>query len=161
MHSGEIAEWALASGVGAGAEHLAAEFGGVGVGGDAQARALEVRVPLLDHVFVEYIASLPGNWKLKGLTTKHVLRSGLKGLLPDNIVYRGKQGYSLPVKQLLREDLKDYMLTLLNESPVIAENMHRPYIDRLIDQHIRGSHNHNHILWAMMNVAIWHNRFFV
>ena len=126
----------------------------------SMASALEVRVPLLDHLLVEYVAALPGKWKLNGLETKHIFRSALEGILPDNIVHRGKQGYSLPVKHLLREDLKAYMIMLLNESPVIRENMHLPYVTRLIDQHIQGSHNHNHILWAMMNVAIWYNRFF-
>ncbi|MDA0989509.1 MAG: asparagine synthase (glutamine-hydrolyzing) [Verrucomicrobia bacterium] len=125
----------------------------------SMASALEVRVPLLDHVLVEYIASLPGDWKLKGLTTKHVLRAGLKGLLPDNIVNRGKQGYSLPVKQLLRDQLKDYMITLLNDSPLIRETMNTDFVNQLIREHLAQSHNHNHVLWALMNAAIWHNRF--
>ena len=92
----------------------------------SMANSLEVRVPLLDHVFVEYMAGLPGDWKLKGLTTKHVFRQALDGMLPDNIVHRGKQGYSLPVKQLLREDLKDYMISLLNESSIISETDESP-----------------------------------
>jgi asparagine synthase (glutamine-hydrolysing) len=126
----------------------------------SMASALEIRVPLLDHVFVEFMASLPGDWKLKGLTTKHVFRSALKGLLPDKIVNRGKQGYSLPVKNLLREELKPYMIDLLKSSSIIRETMNLDYIDRLIDEHSRMVHNHNHILWALMNVAIWHQKFF-
>jgi asparagine synthase (glutamine-hydrolysing) len=126
----------------------------------SMASALEIRVPLLDHVFVEFMASLPGDWKLKGLTTKHVFRSALKGLLPDKIVNRGKQGYSLPVKNLLREELKPYMIDLLKSSSIIRETMNLDYIDRLIDEHSRMVHNHNHILWALMNVAIWHRKFF-
>jgi asparagine synthase (glutamine-hydrolysing) len=126
----------------------------------SMASSLEIRVPLLDHVFVEFMASLPGDWKLKNLTTKHVFRAALKGLLPDRIVYRGKQGYSLPVKNLLREELKPYMTDLLRSSPILKETMNMAYIDRLIDEHCRMVHNHNHILWALMNVAIWHHRFF-
>lgn len=125
----------------------------------SMASALEIRVPLLDHVFVEFIASLPGNWKLKGLTTKHVFRSALEGLLPDSIVYRGKQGYSLPVKNLLRNQLKSYMVDLLRESPVIRANMNPDYVSRLIREHLDRVHNHNHVLWALMNVAIWQQRF--
>jgi asparagine synthase (glutamine-hydrolysing) len=126
----------------------------------SMASSLEVRVPLLDHVFVEFLASLPGNWKLKGMETKHVFRSALEGLLPDNIVHRGKQGYSLPVKHLLRGDMKEYMVTLLNDSPVIRENMQIDYVNRLIQEHSDMVHNHNHVLWALINIAIWHNRFF-
>ncbi|NQU40262.1 MAG: asparagine synthase (glutamine-hydrolyzing) [Lentisphaerae bacterium] len=125
----------------------------------SMAHSLEIRVPLLDHVLVEFIASLPGDWKLKGTRTKHVFRSALKGMLPDTIVERGKQGYSLPVKQLLRDELKDYMVELLNESPIIQTAMQPATVNRLIDEHVAMKHNHNHVLWAMMNVAIWQRRF--
>lgn len=127
----------------------------------SMASSLEIRVPLLDHVLVEFLASLPGAWKLKGMETKHIFRAALKGLLPDKVVYRGKQGYSLPVKHLLRGELKEYMVTLLGDSPVIRDNFNTVYINRLIQQHCDATHNHNHILWALINVAVWHNRFFV
>ncbi len=126
----------------------------------SMASSLEIRVPLLDHVLVEFLASLPGSWKLKGMETKHIFRAALEGLLPDKVVHRGKQGYSLPVKHLLRGDLKDYMVSLLNDSRVIRENFDLTYVNQLISEHCAGKKNHNHILWAMMNVAIWHNRFF-
>lgn len=126
----------------------------------SMASSLEVRVPLLDHVFVEFLASLPGDWKLKGMRTKYIFRSALEGLLPDNIVNRGKQGYSLPVKHLLRGEMKSYMVGLLNESPIIRENMQLGYVNHLIKEHCDMVHNHNHVLWALINVAIWHNRFF-
>lgn len=126
----------------------------------SMASSLEVRVPLLDHPLVEFLASLPGNWKLKGLTTKHIFRSALEELLPQKIVHRGKQGYSLPVKHLLRGDLKEYMVTLLNDSPLIQQYTNREYVNTLINEHCAMKQNHNHVLWALMNVSIWHNRFF-
>ncbi|MEE4166366.1 MAG: asparagine synthase C-terminal domain-containing protein, partial [Desulfocapsaceae bacterium] len=126
----------------------------------SMASSLEIRVPLLDHVLVEYMASLPGDWKLKKMTTKYIFRAALEGLLPDKVVHRGKQGYSLPVKQLLRGELNSYMVELLNDSRLIRENMDSSYINTLIDEHCSMKQNHNHILWALINVAIWHNRFF-
>ena len=126
----------------------------------SMANSLEIRVPFLDHVVVEYIASLPGSWKLNGMTTKYIFRAALKGLLPDNIVNRGKQGYSLPVKHLLRGELKSYMVALLNESAVVRDHMNISYVNKLIDEHCNMTHNHNHILWALMNISIWHNKFF-
>jgi asparagine synthase (glutamine-hydrolysing) len=125
----------------------------------SMASSMEVRVPLLDHVFVEYIASLPGSWKLKGLSTKQIFRSALRGILPDEIVYRGKQGYSLPVKHLLRNQLRQYMTDLLQNSPLVQETMNMDHVRILMDQHIAGQHNHNHVLWALINVAIWGRRF--
>ena len=126
----------------------------------SMASSLEIRVPLLDHVLVEFLASLPGDWKLNRMTTKYIFRSALEGLLPDKIVHRGKQGYSLPVKQLLRGELRQYMVQRLHDSSVLQENMDMRYIDQLIHEHDTLKHNHNHILWALLNVAIWHDRFF-
>ena len=126
----------------------------------SMASSLEIRVPLLDHVLVEFLASLPGDWKLNKMTTKYIFRSALEGLLPDSIVHRGKQGYSLPVKHLLRGELREYMVQRLHDSAVLRENMDRRYIDRLIAEHDSLKHNHNHILWALLNVAIWYDRFF-
>lgn len=126
----------------------------------SMASSLEVRVPLLDHVLVEFLASLPGEWKLKGMTTKYIFRQALEELLPKEIVHRGKQGYSLPVKHLLRGDMKPYMVSLLNDSPLIREKMNRTYVNQLIEEHCAMKHNHNHVLWALMNLSIWHNRFF-
>jgi asparagine synthase (glutamine-hydrolysing) len=125
----------------------------------SMAHSLEVRVPLLDHRFVELLAGFPGDWKLKGLETKHLFRKALAGVLPDSIVKRGKQGYSLPIKNLLREQLRPYMVSLLNESPVVRELFDRSALDRLIAEHVSQKHNHNHVLWGLMNTAIWHNRF--
>ena len=125
----------------------------------SMASSLEIRVPLLDHVLVEFVASLPGAWKLKGLDTKHVFRSALEGILPDNIVHRGKQGYSLPVKHLLRTQLKEYMIELLNESPAIRNTMNIDFVNGLIREHVDMVHNHNHVLWALVNVALWQKKF--
>jgi asparagine synthase (glutamine-hydrolysing) len=126
----------------------------------SMAHALEIRVPFLDHRVVEFSATLPGSWKLKGFETKAIFRKALEGWLPDRIVHRGKQGYSLPIKNLLREGMKDYMVGLLNESPIIAETTHLPYLNRLIREHLDRVHNHNHLLWALINLAIWHRHFF-
>lgn len=126
----------------------------------SMASALEIRVPFLDHRLVEGMARIPGNLKLKGMETKSIFRKALEDYLPKHIVYRGKQGYSLPVKHLLRNELQAYMTTTLMESPVIRENMNLPYVQTLIQEHVDQKHNHNHVLWGLLNIAIWHRRFF-
>ncbi len=126
----------------------------------SMACGLELRVPLLDHHLVEYMARVPGNWKLKGFQTKHIFRKALEGILPHEIAYRGKQGYSLPVKNLLRDELRGYMTELLNES-VLVQRITRPdTVNRLIAEHVAARHNHNHVLWGLIHIAIWHRRFF-
>ncbi len=127
------------------------------------AASLEVRVPFLDHEVVELCASIPANLKLKKLTTKYILRKALKkyNFLPENIIYRGKQGYSLPVKNLLREELRDYMIDLFKNSPIIKENFDSSYLSKLIKEHLEFKHNHNHILWALISLSLWYKKFFL
>ncbi len=128
----------------------------------SMATSLEVRVPFLDHEIAELCASIPANLKLKKLTTKYILRKTLKKheFLPENIIYRGKQGYSIPIKNWLREELKDYMIDLLENSPVIKENINGSYLTTLINEHLQLKHNHNHILWALINLSLWYKKFF-
>jgi asparagine synthase (glutamine-hydrolysing) len=127
------------------------------------AASLQVRVPFLDHELAELCATIPANLKLNKLTTKYILRKALKkyDFLPEDIINRSKQGYSLPVKNWLREELKDYMIDLLKNSPVIKENFDSSYIDLLMKEHIQSKHNHNHILWALMNLSLWYKKFFL
>ena len=125
----------------------------------SMASSLEVRVPLLDHELVEFMASLPGQWKMRGFRTKHLLREAMKGVLPPAILERGKQGYSLPVKHLLRGSFRPWMETLLRESSLLREHCRGETIERLMAEHLALKHNHNHVLWALMNVAIWEARF--
>lgn len=121
--------------------------------------ALEVRVPFLDHELVEFSGRLPGWFKLKGFTTKYILRQAIRGLVPDRVVDRGKQGYSLPVKNLLREQLRPLMEELLTQSPLVRDYLVPGEVAKLMKEHLAGTHNHNHVLWALMNAALWHRRF--
>lgn len=123
----------------------------------SMAHSLEVRVPFLDHRFVEFCASLDPSWKLSGLTTKAIFRTAFKGILPEDILWREKQGYSFPSKNWLRDELHDYLTDRLNSSPLIREHFNLDYVNLLIGQHVSRSHNHNHVLWGLLNLAVWHH----
>jgi asparagine synthase (glutamine-hydrolysing) len=125
----------------------------------SMANSLEVRVPFLDHRLVEFAARIPSRHKFPWLRTKAIYRKAMVDVLPPFILERGKQGYSLPLKTWLREELRDYMTTLLNTSPLLQEHMHVPFINTLIEEHLGRVRNHNHVLWALMNLALWHRRF--
>jgi asparagine synthase (glutamine-hydrolysing) len=125
----------------------------------SMAHGLEVRVPLLDHQFIEACATIPSEQKLKGFTTKAIFRSAMRGILPDVILNRGKQGYSLPVKNWLRVELYQFMADTLESSPVVRELFDLPTIRLLIQEHRSYRANHNHILWGLLNVAVWHRLF--
>jgi asparagine synthase (glutamine-hydrolysing) len=128
----------------------------------SMATSLEVRVPFLDYELVELCARIPASMKFKNLTTKYILRKTLKkyNFLPENIIYRGKQGYSIPVKNWLRGELRGYMVDLFKKSPVIRENISGNYLDQLVAEHASMKHNHNHILWALINLGLWYKKFF-
>lgn len=125
----------------------------------SMAHALEVRVPFLDHRFVEFCASIPGDLKLQGFTTKAIFRSAMAGILPTPILRRGKQGYSLPIKNWLRKELREYMADVLSSSALIKEVFNPDYVQRLIQEHLTYRQNHNHILWALISLATWHRLF--
>ena len=125
----------------------------------SMATSLEVRVPFLDHRLVEFAARIPSDTKFPRIRTKAIYRKAMVDLLPSFILERGKQGYSLPLKTWLRGELREYMTTLLNGSPLLQEHMNLPYINTLIDEHQRHIKNHNHVLWALMNLALWHRRY--
>lgn len=125
----------------------------------SMAHALEVRVPFLDHALVEFVSRIPSGHKFPGVRTKAIYRKAMRGILPDFVLDRGKQGYSLPIKHWLRTDLREYMTTLLNQSPLIQEHFDVAFVNTLIAEHVRCTHNHNHVLWALINAALWHRRF--
>jgi asparagine synthase (glutamine-hydrolysing) len=125
----------------------------------SMAHALEVRVPFLDHTFVEFCATIPAELKLQGFTTKAIFREAMQGILPEAIRHRGKQGYSFPIKNWLRQELRDYMIEVLTTSPFIKEAFNLPYIHRLMREHQEYQANHNHILWALITLTVWHRLF--
>ena len=75
--------------------------------------SLEVRCPILDHVFMEYAAKIPYNLKLKGLEGKHIFKKALKKYLPDDILYRKKMGFGVPILEWMKGDLKEYTRSLV------------------------------------------------
>jgi asparagine synthase (glutamine-hydrolysing) len=125
----------------------------------SMAHALEVRVPFLDYRFVEFCATIPSDLKLSGLTTKAVFRRAMRGLLPEAIRRRGKQGYSLPIKNWLRHELRGYMTDLLLGSPLVRRAFDLDEVRRLMREHQERRANHSHVLWALINLAVWHRLF--
>lgn len=127
----------------------------------SMANSLEVRVPFLDHRIIEFCANIPSSLKLKGFSTKYIFRKAIQGILPDKIVFRGKQGYSFPSKNWLRGQMREFMIDVVKSCPLLNECLNMDYVDTLIKEHLSWRRNHNHILWALINVAVWYKKFFV
>jgi asparagine synthase (glutamine-hydrolysing) len=119
----------------------------------SMAVGLEARVPFLDHEFVEAAMALPPEWKLRGGTTKWILRQAMDEVLPARILARPKEGFSIPMKNWLRGPLRPLMAELVGG---VRERgwFEGTELDRLVDEHLRGRENHAHRLWCLMSLEL-------
>jgi asparagine synthase (glutamine-hydrolysing) len=126
----------------------------------SMATSLETRVPLIDHKVVEFAFQIPGHLKLKGMTTKWIFKKTMERLLPPQNIYRKKEGFSIPIKHWLRNELKDLMLHYLGESRIQEAGLfNSDSIKHKIDTHIEGRENYSHQLWALLVFEIWREKF--
>ena len=123
----------------------------------SMAVSLEARVPLLDHRIVEFAMNLPPHMKLNGSRTKSILRNAVRHLIPDLVLEKPKQGFSIPMKHWLRSSLKPMMLDLLSKESL---NKHGYFDHQVvatwIQEHLDGRANHSHRLWTLMVFEMWY-----
>ncbi len=120
--------------------------------------SLEVRVPFLDHKLVEFVATIPSGLKLKGWEKKHILIESLRGVLPDAILRRRKQGFSIPLSHWLRGPLRSLLRDQLAESKLKRVGLFNiSTVARIMDEHQRGVRNHETKLWALLTFVVWHD----
>ena len=121
----------------------------------SMAHSLEVRPPFLDHRVVEYCYSLPTALKLRGFETKWLLKEAMAPKLPPGIARRKKQGFSFPMKNWLRGDLMGFARDEIFGSPLVREHFDVGAVRRLWEEHQAKQHNHSHLLWTLLNLALW------
>jgi asparagine synthase (glutamine-hydrolysing) len=126
----------------------------------SMATSLEARVPILDHKFVEWVMSLPGNTKLHNFTSKFLLKKSMEQFLPKEIIYRRKEGFSIPIKNWLRKDLHDLMEDTLSQSRIAQDSYFNwTYVDKLKKEHLSARYDHSHKLWALIIFYLWKKQF--
>jgi len=122
--------------------------------------SLEARAPFLDHKLVEFIASLPANWKLNGMRFKYILKEAFKELLPTEIINRKKTGFIVPVNYWFRNELKDYIRDILLSSRARERGyFNSTGVERLLNNHIDGKGNYGHQIWTLLVFELWHSIF--
>lgn len=122
----------------------------------SMATSLEARVPLLDHKLVEFVFGLSGTLKLRGLSTKWIFKKTMEHLLPEENIYRPKQGFSIPIKHWLRTELKNLMLEYLSEKRITEEGyFNYAVVKEMVEAHLKGRKNYSHQLWALLVFEIW------
>ena len=126
----------------------------------SMATSLEARVPYLDHRVVEFAFTLPPGLKMRGFKTKFLLEKTFWDRLPREVQNRDKQGFSIPIKNWIRGELKSMMLDLLDTSRIKQQGFFNPlYISKLISEHLGGMENHSHLLWALMVFEQWYEMY--
>ena len=126
----------------------------------SMAVSLEVRAPFLDPELVGFVNSLPAEMKIRGLTTKYILKRALKGLLPPEILNRQKKGFGIPVGLWLRGELRDLMLSLLEPGKIRREGIFNPeHITSLIGEHCAGKRDNRKQLWTLIMFELWRQNY--
>lgn len=123
----------------------------------SMAVSLEVRAPLLDHQFMERLATIPSSFKLRGTTGKYILKKALEPILPSEILYRSKQGFAVPLDQWFRGELKDLAASYLFRSgDGIFDSR---FLQRIWQQHQSGHYDRSAHLWSILMFRKWQETF--
>jgi len=118
----------------------------------------EARVPFLDHRLVELSMQIPSYLKIKNGIPKYILKKAAEGLIPNNIIYRKKQGFDAPVKEWFMKELKDVMENILMNSTIRNKGyFDYKYIKKLIDQHEKKKFDFSSELWMLLNLSLWYD----
>jgi len=126
----------------------------------SMATSIESRVPFLDHKLVEFTASMPDTMKLRGNTTKFVLRESMKGVLPERILSRSKMGFPVPIGSWFRGQFKSIIDEYVLGDRALSRGIFAPdFVRGVVARHQAGE-DHAERLWALLNFEIWLRRFF-
>ena len=117
----------------------------------SMAHSLEVRVPILDHTFVEWVSGISADKKLVGRDGKHCFKRALRPHVPHDVMYREKMGFGVPISKWFRGELRDKLReTVLDGALGDSGYFKRSELERLVSEHQSGSREHSPILWALM-----------
>ena len=124
----------------------------------SMAHSLEVRAPILDHRVIEFAASIPHHLKYHRGDKKYILKHALKRKLPDSILYRKKMGFSVPLADWFRNEIRnDARQVLLSENSELADFFHMRTIQDVWEAHQSGRRNCGAVLWSLYMFGLWYN----
>jgi asparagine synthase (glutamine-hydrolysing) len=124
------------------------------------ANGLELRVPFLDHKMVEFAATLPNASKIHGKGGKTLLRSAMRGVLPDAIIDRPKKGFPIPIGSWLRTSLRQFTRDhLLARDSACSRYVDRDETARLVEEHEQGRADRSQEIWTLLVFEFWHRHF--
>ncbi len=117
----------------------------------SMAHGLEVRVPLLDHAFADWVSGIDPGCKLRGREGKYLFKRALRSRLPEEILYRPKMGFAVPISRWFREGLRDRVRTaVLGERLADTGIFRREVLTQLVERHQSGRSEYSAVLWALL-----------
>jgi asparagine synthase (glutamine-hydrolysing) len=124
------------------------------------AHGLEARSPFLDHKLMEFIATLPTEFKLQGMQKKRLLKAALRGQLPNVVLDRPKMGFSVPLTRWFQQELRDMAYDLLLSDRALKRGYFKAEpITLMLHQHCSGREDHGDCLWDLLVLELWHRAF--
>jgi asparagine synthase (glutamine-hydrolysing) len=126
----------------------------------SMAVSLEARAPLLDHKLIDFVSRIPASMKLRGNTTKYLLKEAVRDLVPAEVLDRPKQGFGVPVQEWINRQLRSRIRETLTERRAVERGIVRPeYVQVLLDEHERGRRDHSAPLWSLLMLELWYRTF--
>jgi asparagine synthase (glutamine-hydrolysing) len=123
--------------------------------------SIEARVPFLDHRIVEYAFRMPTSIKLgPNNVPKHILKKAAEGILPNEHIYRQKQGFAAPVAEWLKNEWKPLFSEYASKSAIAKSMLDAGYIKQLQTEHEQGKRKNGQQLWSLLNLFLWEERYF-
>jgi asparagine synthase (glutamine-hydrolysing) len=123
------------------------------------ATSVEARVPYLDHKLVEFAMSIPSHLKYHDGETKYILKRALKGIIPDRVLQRKKQGFGVPINEWMLDRLGSFVENaLFNSGLRRRELFDYDYVRRLLNEHRSGRANYAFFLWSLLNLSLWYDQ---
>jgi asparagine synthase (glutamine-hydrolysing) len=124
------------------------------------AASIEARVPFLDHELAAFVSTLPDRYRVRGRTTKWILRAAARNLLPERILSRPKVGFRVPVGEWFRGPMRDFLASHLQGAASMTRAYYEPRVlDGILAEHWSGRQNSEKLLWALLNLEIWHRHY--
>ena len=125
----------------------------------SMACSLELRTPYLDHRLIEFAASLPTQLKVPTVQLKHLLKKAVSMWLPREIVYRQKRGFSVPVAEWMRGELRSWLDETLGEEKLKRNGLFSvSFVRRLLEEHWARQADHRRLLWPLFCFELWYDR---
>jgi len=123
--------------------------------------SLEARMPFLDHLFMEFVATIPPELKLKdGTISKYILKKAVEPYLPQEVIYRPKMGFGVPTDHWFRNELKEMTYDILLSQRALERGyFNRDYIQSMLDRHQKTGENWQYLIWNLLMLEMWHLMF--